>query len=298
MAKYAVGEYIYEVRKRRGYTQEELAEGICTTGTLSKIENGSRVPSASTYEALMQRLGEPASLFSVYLGQKELEADNFCRRILRILARNEVENPYLMMEEYGAALIKYHLKESQIMLCMKAICHAMMLEPPEKVLEELFAALRVTEPESFEAWLGDRRRFLTFDEIVIWNNIAIQYKHMEQMGKALNIWQTLREYLSEREVDEEEKAKIYPVILYNLAGICSQGNLHAEAVWHSEEGIQSCVEFGKLFPLPYLLHRKGQELLALGESHAAEEYFRKSEMLLEILKKKPEKMIEEMTAAF
>lgn len=252
----------------------------------------------STYEALMQRLGEPTSTYSVYLGQRELEADNFCRKLVRILARNEVEDPYLMMEEYRAALRKYHLEESQIMLCMKAICHSLMHEPPEKVLEELFAALRMTEPESFEAWLSGRRRFLTFDEIVIWNNIAIQYKHMEQMEKARTIWQTLREYLREREVDEEEKAKLYPVILYNLAGVCSKGNLHTEAVWHSEEGIRNCVEFGKLFPLPYLLYRKGQELLALGELRAAEETIRKSEMLLGILKKKPEEMMEEMTAAF
>lgn len=298
MAKYSVGEYIYNVRKRKGYTQEELAEGICTTGTLSKIENGNRTPSISIYEALMQRLGEPASLFSVYIGEKELAADNFCRKVIRILARNEVEHLDMVMEEYGAALVKYHLKESPIMLCMKAICHTMMQYPPQKVLEELLDALRMTAPENFETWMREKRKLLTFDEIVIWNNIAIQYKYMKQSDRALEIWKMLREYLSVREVDEDEKAKIYPVILYNLSGIYAQRNLYAEAVQYSEEGIRNCVEFGKLFPLPYFLHQKSEGLLALGEVHSAEEYLRKSELVLEIIKKKHVKIMEEMTAAF
>lgn len=298
MAKYSIGEYIYNVRKRKGYTQEELSEGICTTGTLSKIENGNRMPSVRIYEALMQRLGEPASLFSVYVGEKELAADNFCRKVIRILARNEVERPDMVMEEYRAALVKYHLKESQIMLCMKAICHTMMQYPPQKVLEELLDALQMTAPENFEVWMKEKRKLLTFDEIVIWNNIAIQYKYMQQSDRALDIWKTLREYLYVKEVDEEEKAKIYPAILYNLSGIYAQRNLYAEAVRYSEEGIRSCVEYGKLFPLPYLLHQKSKGLFVLGEVRSAEEYLRKSETVLEIIEKKPVKIMEEMMAAF
>ena len=115
MAKYAVGDYIYRVRKERGYTQEELAGGICSAGTLSKIENGSRTPSVSIYEALMQRLGEPASLFSVYLGKRELEADNFCRKMIRMLARREVVDPDMILQEYCAALIKYQLSSSSLL---------------------------------------------------------------------------------------------------------------------------------------------------------------------------------------
>ena len=38
MACYNLGDYICESRKQLGITQEELAFGICSTGTLSKIE--------------------------------------------------------------------------------------------------------------------------------------------------------------------------------------------------------------------------------------------------------------------
>lgn len=298
MAKYVVGDFIYHVRTKRGYTQEELAEGICTTGTLSKIENGSRMPSVSTYEALMQRLGEPASLFSVYLGKRELEADNFYRKMIRVLARRESTNPVIMLQEYGAALVKYRLKESPIMICLKAICHTMMEEPPQKVLKELYAALKLTEPIDAEIWRKSSKKLLTFDEIMIWNNIAIQYKRMEQYERAIAIWRGLREYLNVREVDREEMAKIYPIIVYNLAGMYAMEKIYTEAIRHSEEGIQTCIEYGRLFPLPYLLRQKGQELKELGDLYASEECIRKSEILWDIVKQNPPEQIEELTAGF
>ena len=42
MAIYSMGEVIRRLRKEKGYTQEELSEGICTPGGLSRIENGLR----------------------------------------------------------------------------------------------------------------------------------------------------------------------------------------------------------------------------------------------------------------
>lgn len=298
MAKYLIGEYIYDARKRMGYTQEELAEGICTTGTLSKIENGSRVPTAGTYEALMQRLGEPASFFSVYVGKKELEVENICRKVLRILARHQLENPGLVLGEYQAVLEKYKLVESQIMLCMKAICHSQMEEPPEAVMEELLLALNEKKPVDVEVWIKEERKFLTFDEIIIWNNIAIQYKRMKNFQKAIDIWSALQLYLNNHEVDNEERAKVYPVILYNLAGTYSLVDLHMEAVERCEEGIRVCVEYGKLFPLPYLLKYKGYELMEIGQIHGAKQYIMQADMIFGILRKDTLELLEEMVAAF
>ena len=40
MAVYVVGEYLREMRTRRGYSQEAVSYNICTPATLSRIENG------------------------------------------------------------------------------------------------------------------------------------------------------------------------------------------------------------------------------------------------------------------
>lgn len=42
MATYVIGDYIREIRLRKGYTQEDVSFGICTSATLSRIENGRR----------------------------------------------------------------------------------------------------------------------------------------------------------------------------------------------------------------------------------------------------------------
>ena len=39
MPTYGMGDAIREMRNRLGCTQEELSYGICTAGTLSRIEN-------------------------------------------------------------------------------------------------------------------------------------------------------------------------------------------------------------------------------------------------------------------
>ena len=44
-------------REELGYTQEELADGICSVPTLSRIENGERMPTKEHFEMLLQRLG-------------------------------------------------------------------------------------------------------------------------------------------------------------------------------------------------------------------------------------------------
>ena len=59
MAFYIFGDYIREQRERMGVTQEDLCEGICSPGTLSKIENGRQGVRLNQYIALMERLGLP-----------------------------------------------------------------------------------------------------------------------------------------------------------------------------------------------------------------------------------------------
>ena len=48
----------YIIRNRReelGYTQEDLADGICSVPTLSRIENGERMPTKEHFEMLDKR---------------------------------------------------------------------------------------------------------------------------------------------------------------------------------------------------------------------------------------------------
>ena len=53
----SVGSKIRNLRKKYAMTQKELADGIITCGMLSRIENGTALPSMQTLHALSERLG-------------------------------------------------------------------------------------------------------------------------------------------------------------------------------------------------------------------------------------------------
>ena len=46
----SLGDIIRDLRKSKKITQEELADGICSSVSISRIENGTQMPSGSTLE--------------------------------------------------------------------------------------------------------------------------------------------------------------------------------------------------------------------------------------------------------
>ena len=58
MKEQSMGRILRRIRIEQGMTQEALVEGICTAGYLSRVENGSQIPSRQIYQLLMERLGE------------------------------------------------------------------------------------------------------------------------------------------------------------------------------------------------------------------------------------------------
>ncbi len=78
-----MGRILRRIRIEQGMTQEALVEGICTAGYLSRVENGSQIPSRQIYQLLMERLGE--SGYSYAYWQEEEEKEQTCRELLHAL---------------------------------------------------------------------------------------------------------------------------------------------------------------------------------------------------------------------
>lgn len=57
MKKNTLGDTIRELRKRANITQEELADGICSPVSISRIENGTQMPSGTILDGILQKLG-------------------------------------------------------------------------------------------------------------------------------------------------------------------------------------------------------------------------------------------------
>lgn len=279
MSGYTLGAYIYDARKKMGITQEELAFGICSPGTLSKIENGFTIPKRRNYEALMQRLGKSCGGSAHYWEQVDRTLYDGMRKIIQCMAVNDVTGCHELLQQY-ADCAEGDVLAMQFMRYMTAIVHSRQKVPAQEVLRELMAALRLTVMDT-EHYMKQKRMY-TVDEILILNNIAIQYQRLQESGKAARIWIGMKDYLEERCVDEETKEKVYPLILCNCAQILLEMEVFREALLLFERGITICSYYSRCYLLPSLLYGKADCLCRLGQDEQASSLLQQADLLLEL----------------
>lgn len=260
------GEYIADARRKLGITQEELCFGICSLGTLSRIENGSAVPRRRTFEALLQRLGQPEGVCRMPVSGEELELYGELRHALQCIMHNDWESGAALLEGCRGRERTDNLCR-QFWMLMAALLHSHEGAPPDGVLEELRRALRLTDRAGEEAMQG--KCLMTCEELLIRNNIAIQYQRQGKYPGAYAIWGSLKTYLETRRLDPEERDRVYAMILYNYANLLRLMGLWEESLGLCEQGIGECRRSSRYLVLPYLLYCKGEDLKQLGRSEEA-----------------------------
>lgn len=282
MAKYAIGTIIYENRIRRKITQEELSYGICTPATLSKIENGMQVPRRKIFEALMQRLGLQTQSCFIPVSGEELERSNLEYRITRKLSLQEYDIEQLL-EQYKSCGQEMDHMEEQFYAYTSALLLKNNLDDIEKMTELLLKAILYTMPD-FSVSSLMKCRFLTFDEITIINNLAINYKYLGKKEEAKNMLLYLKEYLEYKDIDLEEKSKTYPMILFNLSNWFGMEGRNELAFELCNTGIDFCIQYGKLTVFPRLIFNKAYSLAKMNRLDEAIPYFRQACTIFEALK--------------
>lgn len=278
MARYYFGDLLREARKELGLTQEELAFGICSVGTISKIENGTSIPRKQKYEALLQRIGKSSCIRKLQLSRLEVEQDHALHKIRRWLADNETERAqHLLRQDFPMEKQTDSLSQ-QYILSMQGIIHSQSEAPADEVLEELGQALSCTGLS-----IGDYanlKRFYTFNEVIIINNIAIQHYRKKEYRDTFFLWDMLKVYFEKRIVDTEEKEQFYPMILHNYALLLHNMGIKEKAVLVCDLGIRYCEKHEKLQALPYLLYCRGE---SMDEQQQAQPYYNRADALFEAM---------------
>ena len=281
MGYFTLGELIGEARRQLGITQEELAYGICSPGTISKIENGCAIPKRHNYEALMQRLGKAPNLFQPHATQGDIEMLEWMQKVHRAVKHQRIEEAATLLANQKEVMEHMGVLYRQYYLYMNAIVHSCMEREPAEVLKELEQALSLTGL-TVENYLKLRRLF-TSDEIIILNNMAIQYQRQKDYKAACRIWDRMEEYLERRQMDEAEKEKLYPLILFNYGNLLYEMRIYEEAIELCEKGITYCRLSSCYVMLPYLLYCKAVCMQSKGEAKTAEEISVQVQHLLHVL---------------
>ncbi len=273
MAQYIVGDYIKEKRKEAGLSQEELAEGICEPSTLSRIENGSQMPSRKTYEALMQKMGKGGSMFSSFSSRKEMEICRLEMLISEKLANRNLEGLRELYDELKLLADKSNDLEWQYVVYVDALIQNLEGEGAVAILPQLVEALHRTRPD-FDLENPAQAGLLTFQEINLLNNIAIAHWKSGKKESGMRLMVYLKEYMEKHLIDEKEKGGHYPMVLFNLSKWLLEEEKAQEALEMAEVGVKACIAYGKLTAFPKLLVSKADALERLGENEKAIEVYR------------------------
>lgn len=216
-------------------TQEELAFGICSVETLSRIENGRHGVKKETYRALMEKMGrnheyeyaictgkdmellEEKKLIEDAIGRQEYEkAERYLRIVKRKISMNPINEQYLRGEE---ALIAYYTRKIDA----------------EELVKLLGQAIEITLPDYKDIWEEAIIFPYTEQEILLQMSMANAYGNNDEREVAVKIYRKLILSLKAEYIDSKTTSELRMIINCNLFQTLGELKQHEEALVLIEE---------------------------------------------------------------
>ena len=110
-----MGQIIRSERIKRGYTQEELSFGICTTATLSRIECGLHNPTRAIIRAVLDKLGNVDYNFVELEGKSISEVSIKKQRIAKYLFTEQISEARKELELLQSKQVSEELLDQQFL---------------------------------------------------------------------------------------------------------------------------------------------------------------------------------------
>ncbi|MFB4211644.1 helix-turn-helix domain-containing protein [Shouchella sp. JSM 1781072] len=262
-----LGERLRSIRKMRGYTQNELAAGICTQGVISNIEgkNGKENPSSSILFQLSERLGVSMS----YLYGQDDNGELITNKDIRDTEVSEIIKNLKQRRDYSA--LRYiieseknknlHLTnaEKQFLLWHEAIC-TYYDTSNSTLTKEIFQKALKLDVEN-----NDKNN-LQLIEINLSLGI-IEYEENNYNESKEILLKCIEAIMNNKTIKAPEiLAKIY----YNLSNVCSSMKEFDQSLQYSFDAIETCVQNNilsvigdSLYQIGYCYHLKGKENLSI-----------------------------------
>lgn len=280
MENYIIGSILKEYRTRLNISQEDLCFDLCAVSTLSRIECGERVPGRKLLEALFSRMGVSRS---VSITKTEFQRENLEFKINDMVAHDDFEI-FDLLEEYKNCSENMAELERQFYLFFKTMAEDYFNHNCEKALKIYEEALKISVKD-YALGKIPNARLLTKTELLILNNISRTQYFFGQKDEAIKLMEFLRSYFEKGIMSEEEKAKNYPVILFNLENWYGMKNEDEKVIELCDIGIDVCIRYGKLSNFPYQIFNKGCSLIKLGKIEEGKNYLTDSLIILNRMKK-------------
>ena len=226
MAVFQLGPIIRNRRMELGFSQEDLADGICSVPTLSRIENGERMPTKNHFEMLMQRLGYSAMSLDFFTDKRDFLVYELKFKLRIAFITKEYFDAKKLLSEYEKLIDSDSKIDQQF-----CILYHVLLNPDKYTNEEKLSfyesALRLTCP-NYSCYKIPY--MLSYEEIILLNNIAACYNTPELRHQSIAILQTLKSYYENHVINSEEALRTQPMVLYNLSKILGLAGKYDECI--------------------------------------------------------------------
>jgi transcriptional regulator with XRE-family HTH domain len=267
------GESLRSIRKRAGFTQKELAAGICTQAQISKIEKDNEIPSAIILNKISKKLGVDMNYFfeiqeshkkdyikkikeEVRLLKKEVKYAELLELILR------TKDNEIFQEGENLKFLKWH----------EAICIFYLERNSEKAIE-LLNEIRQNHDD-------EKGHFPKEMDIEILNSFAILQKDLRNFGEAEICFQEALELL--KQFPRLKDPTIELRILFGLAQVYTETGRYQDSLKLSQKGIKICNELEMLNLLGHFHYQVGENLARLGDKVEAKKEFDKASLIFQL----------------
>lgn len=241
MAIFQYGKVIKERREAMGISQEALAHGICSVTTLSRIENGERLPTQNHLEALMERLGCSGLLLDNAVSETDFQIHELKFQIRQAYINGRQEELKKLLADYEARISSTN-KADQQFLALYQILPVLDHYTAEERLQKFEDALKLTCPD----YQADRLPgLLSYEEIILLNGIANSYAGQGDRSRGIEIFYALKRYYENHIVNTEEALRTQPMILYNLSKNLGLEGRYDECIEVCNLGIRIARETGR-----------------------------------------------------
>lgn len=207
MSVQSAGAIIREARLKAGVSQEKLSEGICSTLSLSRIENGTAGVSPSTFQALMAHAGAPCEAFPIFANRTDFDCFYSLKRARFYLDCWQLRETYEELDKIEAmnfAENKFYYQEWLLLHCklqFRSGCgnHS---ETYNTLLESLY----ISRPEiDFSDF---RNLLLSLNEIELLIAIAQEVLYLGNQEICLDICTQISTYLENSQIMFLEKDRL------------------------------------------------------------------------------------------
>lgn len=244
---YNIGEYIKARRTELGITQKELAEGICTTVTLSRIEQNKENPQDFILKSILQRLGLSGSDILFATTGSELIYNQLKFDIRQAYILEDYNKAEKILSDNKEAISKLPPANKQTFETIDILLKINRRElSDEEALSRLEAAIRLTCPKYTK---DNPPGFLTYEEILLLNNIALRYAHLNDSETAIRLLYHIKNFYDKQVCDIEETLRTKSMVLYNLSKYLGLVKRYDDYISICGEGIKLATETGRCLDL-------------------------------------------------